>query len=640
MQFKYPELLWALLLLAIPIIIHLFQLRRFKKTPFTNLKLLQKVVSESRKSSTLKKWLMLFTRLGLLAALVLSFAQPFKADSLALLEKENVFYLDNSFSMQAKNQGSTLFQELAQDFIKNVPESEKFTLFTNDKVFANVTIQDVKNELLQLPVSPNQLDLDEIVLTGATYFSNKQAAVRNLIVLSDFQKRMAGVPLDSSHVANIYYVKPNIDALLNIAIDSVFLSAPKSDVVELTALLSANELLETTPVSLYNGDKLIAKTAAKFNTGKKAEVRFSVPNNAAILGKVTVSDNGLDYDNQFYFNLDAPQKINILAIGSVPYDYQAKIFGDPEFRFSNIALKELNYSSLQDYNLIILNEIESIPSGLMIALRSFTENGGHITIIPALEADISTYNQLAMGYSNTQYAPSLEQEILIDKVLTDHPLFANVFEKSVNNFQYPKLKRYYPLTSTAPKALGLQNQQPFLLGKDNAYFFSASLSLENNNFRNSPLIVPTFYNMGMGSLKLGALYSTLGKETTIEIPVSLSKDNILKLVKENDQFIPQQLLLPKKVQLSFLENPVSDGIYQIKNEDDLLKNISFNYERKESELLYADLQGMPENRVHESVSRFFEETQRNNYIIEFWKWLAILALFFLLLETIFQKLLK
>jgi hypothetical protein len=46
MQFKYPEILWGLLLLLIPILIHLFQLRRFKKTLFTNVKFLKLVVSE------------------------------------------------------------------------------------------------------------------------------------------------------------------------------------------------------------------------------------------------------------------------------------------------------------------------------------------------------------------------------------------------------------------------------------------------------------------------------------------------------------------------------------------------------------------------------------------------------------------
>src|SRR5680860_782391 len=98
MQFKYPELLWALFLLLIPIIIHLFQLRRFQKTPFTNVKFLKKVVSESRRSNVLKKWLLLLTRLVMLAGLVIAFAQPFLADQSALQQKETVIYLDDSFS--------------------------------------------------------------------------------------------------------------------------------------------------------------------------------------------------------------------------------------------------------------------------------------------------------------------------------------------------------------------------------------------------------------------------------------------------------------------------------------------------------------------------------------------------------------
>ena len=152
MQFKHPELLWALFLLLIPILIHLFQLRRFKKTPFTNVKLIKKVVSESRKSSTLKKWLLLFSRLGLLAGLVIAFAQPFNASETALKEKENVFYLDNSFSLQTKTENGTLFQNTVQEFIKNIPEEQKFHLFTNDNVFLDVEIKDIQNDLLNLDV--------------------------------------------------------------------------------------------------------------------------------------------------------------------------------------------------------------------------------------------------------------------------------------------------------------------------------------------------------------------------------------------------------------------------------------------------------------------------------------------------------
>src|SRR5690606_25058969 len=110
MQFKHPDILWALFLLAIPIAIHLFQLRRFERTPFTNVAMLQKVVSESRKSNSLKKWLLLFTRLALLASLIFAFAQPFSAKGTAPVERETVVYLDDSFSMQARSNGLTLLE--------------------------------------------------------------------------------------------------------------------------------------------------------------------------------------------------------------------------------------------------------------------------------------------------------------------------------------------------------------------------------------------------------------------------------------------------------------------------------------------------------------------------------------------------
>jgi len=74
MQFKHPELLYALFLLIIPIIVHLFQLRKFEKVSFTNVAFLKEAKLQARKSSQIKKWLILCTRLLLLACIVLAFA--------------------------------------------------------------------------------------------------------------------------------------------------------------------------------------------------------------------------------------------------------------------------------------------------------------------------------------------------------------------------------------------------------------------------------------------------------------------------------------------------------------------------------------------------------------------------------------
>ena len=102
MQFKHPEILFALILLIIPIIVHLFQLRRFKKVFFTNVKFLKTVELQTRKSSKLKKLLVLFSRLLLFSALIISFAQPYISNNVNKKPESIYIYLDNSFSMQAK----------------------------------------------------------------------------------------------------------------------------------------------------------------------------------------------------------------------------------------------------------------------------------------------------------------------------------------------------------------------------------------------------------------------------------------------------------------------------------------------------------------------------------------------------------
>ena len=640
MQFKYPEILWALLLLLIPIIIHLFQLRRFKKTPFTNVKLLKKVVSESRKSSTLKKWLILLARLGLFAALVLAFAQPFSANETALQTKENVFYLDNSFSMQANNSNGTLLQNTVQDFLKSIPANQTFTLFTNDNVFQDVEIKDIQNSLLELSPTDNQLKLEEILLRAKTYFSNDNSTQKNIALMSDFQDRMGFLDISSVPNVSVHLITPEIDELLNISIDSVYLEKVNSETIEIVAQISSNTTSESTPMSLYDEDKLIAKTSAKFNDKNQAKVSFSVTANQSINGRLVISDNGLAYDNHFYFNIDTREKIKVLSVGPASNSYLRRLYYSDEFTYSNTTLNQLNYGSIENQNLVILNELESIPTALSTALNSFVSEGGSLVVIPGELIDINSYNNLTSKHLNTKYLDKLNQEVSISDVVFNHPVFQNVFEKNASNFQYPSVSSYYAISSNMPSALNLQNRAPFLIGSGSTYFFTASLESGNSNFKNSPLIVPTFYNMAMNSLKLPRLYELLGESTQIDIPVALTKDNILKVSRGENEFIPQQRLLPKKVSLSFQENPNTDGIYQVTNNGTFLRNISFNYDRKESDLKYLDIAQLNAESQNKTVTSFFEETQKANMVNEFWKWFAILALLFVLIETLLQRFTK
>ena len=637
MQFKHPEILWALFLLIIPILIHLFQLRRFTKTPFTNVAMLQKVVSESRKSNTLKKWLLLFTRLLLLAAIILAFAQPFSSSNTALQEKETVVYLDDSFSMQAKNNGISLLEKAVQDVVKNIDGERTFSLFTNERTFANVKLSDVQNSLLSLPYSYKQLNLEEIGLKANSLFSSNNGTVKNLIVLSDFQERISEGNIQLDTTIRTHFVPMEPKEVGNISIDSVFVQEGLNDQNTLKVFLSGGTTDNPLPISLFNDNELIAKTAAKFNSDGSAEVEFTIPANQRLNGRLSIMDNALGYDNRFYFNINDKKKVKVLAISESESDYLDRLFRDEEFEFQKYGLAQLDYSVLDDQNVVVLDNLTSIPNSLQNVLRTFKNEGGSLIIVPASTADVASYNSLLSAWSGTQLTQKVVSETRLTQITFDHPLYRNVFEQRVTNFQYPFVKAYYNVQTSLPIALAMDGGNPFLLGDDGFYVFTVPLDLENSNFINSPLIVPTFYNMAQSSLQQSRPYQTIGETSVVDVPAEMGNDEILKVSKEGYEFIPLQQNFPNRVRLTFDQNPTEDGIYGIIQNQQLLQNISFNYPRTESQLKYLDLVSMENVNTMDSIPELFEYLKAENDIAAYWKWFVILALLLALIEVLIQK---
>lgn len=164
MQFKHPEILYFLFLLVIPILVHLFQFRRFKKEYFTNVKLLKEIQIQTRKSKSIKKWLLLATRLLLLAALIIAFAQPFfNAKDAQNKENKLVILLDNSFSMQAKGAKGELLKRSVQELLENISENQSFSLLTNSDVFWDTDIKSIQKELQNLEYSSVPFQLDALI---------------------------------------------------------------------------------------------------------------------------------------------------------------------------------------------------------------------------------------------------------------------------------------------------------------------------------------------------------------------------------------------------------------------------------------------------------------------------------------------
>ncbi|MFM1931110.1 MAG: hypothetical protein RL226_413, partial [Bacteroidota bacterium] len=137
MKFAHPEILWALLALAIPVIVHLFNFRKFKRIPFTNVAFLREVQQETKAKARLKHLLILAARMLAVAALVIAFAQPFipLGDETSGGTRTVSVYIDNSFSMEADGKEGSLLEVArtkAAEVVSAYQATDRFQLLTND----------------------------------------------------------------------------------------------------------------------------------------------------------------------------------------------------------------------------------------------------------------------------------------------------------------------------------------------------------------------------------------------------------------------------------------------------------------------------------------------------------------------------
>ena len=642
MHFKHPEILYFLLLLIVPVLVHLFQLRRFKKEYFTNVRLLKTLSIQTRKSSKIKKWLLLACRMLLLACIIIAFAQPFfDAKDNKNANNEMYIILDNSYSMQAKGKKGELLKRAVQELLEETPINSTFSLLTNTEKYWNTDIKTIQNVLQNLEYSASPFQLENLI---AQIKSHHSPFKKDVVIITD------AVGLEQKNLKNIdkndsfYFIIPKAEQKNNISIDSVFIHQTLDDFYEISVVLTGfGENLKPVSLSLYNQNKLIAKTVATIET-KKKNINFTIPKQA-FHGFVSIVDSGLEYDNTLYFSISKTKKINILSIGTAEKSrFMSRIYTPDEFNYSNFDLAALDYNSIEKQDAIIVNELDEIPQALRTTLNSFVSKGGNLIVIPSASATIENTNTFLKSFGNIQFKTLENREKLITKINFNHPLFSGVFENKINNFQYPKTKNSFLTTNSEPSALSYEDQSAFLIALQNkiggVFVFTASINTANSNFQQSPLIVPVFYKMAVSNQNTGINSLTIGNTTPYFADAILTKDAILTVKGNEEQFIPIQQILNNKVQLVFNDYPEQAGNYGIYNKKDWVENISFNYNRTESNLASANEDAVSEYKTIDSIATVFDTIQTNRTDNQIWKWFLIFALLFLATEMAIIRFVK
>ena len=642
MQFKHPEILYFLFLLVVPILVHLFQLRRFKKEYFTNVRFLKALTIQSRKSSKIKKWLLLATRLLLITALILAFAQPLSiSKEKSKLQKELYIILDNSYSMQAKGKKGELLQRAIQELLETLPEEQKFSLLTTNESFWNTDLQSIQKELQNLDYSATAFELEPILtqIQARPSLNNKE-----ILIITDGKGVTSKTLKTVNNQENVSFHIPKVEQQNNVSVDSVFIRKSLEGFYEIGVQISNyGENSKAVSLGIYDQQKLVAKSMIKLDKQKQV-FPFTIPKKG-FHGFISIVDNGLAFDNTYYFSIGESQKTKVISIGEASKStYLSRIYTSDEFEYQNSNLSQLDFARLEVQDVLIVNEIDEISQALQTTLQSFAEKGGTLIVIPSAKTTISNLNSLLNPTKTIQYKSLNKTEKLITKIHFSNPIFKNVFDKQINNFQYPKTKVSFDFNSFGALILSYQDQTPFLqssnLGLGKVFIFSAPLNTDNSNFQQSPLIVPVFYKLAQSEEKNGIVARTIGNSDPYLVNTKGNNEGIFQIKNKKEQFIPIQQILSTKVKMNLGNYPKKAGNFEIFNNSEKIENCSFNYDRTESNSFETNQKIRSEYSQIDSLSTFFNAIQTENNDSQIWKWFLIFAVLFLLTETAIIRFVK
>lgn len=683
MKFAYPEFLWAFFLLLIPIIIHLFNFRKFKTIYFSNISFLKEVKEETKSRSRLKHILILISRLLAWSFLILAFAKPYvpdeKTEDIKLTNIVSI-YIDNSFSMNAAGDNGDLLnmgKEYAESIVNSYSNNDRFQVISNNLEGTQrrlLTKQQAVDEIFKIVSTPVYRPLSSVYS-----FQNealKKEKVKNesnmhFYWISDFQKNSSDFS-EIKEEGKVSILKLNAVQKSNLYVDSVWFESPinkgKTQLeLKFRVQNSSEKDLEDVRLSMEIGSNS-REMNLSVNANSYAVGAFNFVDNSGIgtrTGKIRVEDAQIFYDDELFFSYRVIESVKVLVLNSSndEFKYAEKLYGvDDYYKVSSMNIGNVSQEEIFKQDLVVLNNINSISGGVIKNLKEFYNSGGSIVVIPGAEPNIGSLNEVLNQFDLPIFKPA-SSGMRITKLNAEDVLFSGVFKKIPKNVNFPEVFKAYRFTtggrsgyvSLADYASG----DPFFIrklgGPGKVYVSSVPLNEDFTKFPRHSLFTSIFLRIGEMSVRNNQLFSTIGAQSQYRFAT-------LNNSKEPVHLVNQQLgidVIPVSQnrwneELVFLgqgesSNGLEQGFYNVIKGTEKLGVVALNFDRNESVLDFYSKDEIESelNAVGIGITDFIDVTESSeNFKIdlnkskEYWRILLILGLIFILIEILLIKFLK
>jgi len=667
MIYQNPYLLYALFAIVIPILIHLFNLRKHKVIYFSSLRFLKEIKTKNKKKSRLKNILILLCRILAITFLILAFAKPF-VPAKNKSEKNDVFiFLDNSLSMDIDFGNGNLLniaKKKAYEIIDSYPEDHNFYLITNSFLSKNnfpYTKDAIKSQIDNTN-SNSAIKSFKDILSRVESVSMKN----HLYYISDFQKStfLSSTINEMNVDCSVSFIIVENQDVTNISIDSVFIKEPIFDnnievVINVNLSNNSSQDIVDEVIFLFIDDKQKSQQLLSLLAGEKKTISFTFQTTKKrfVNGHIQTNDSPISYDNKFYFSIPTVNKINVYSINENNDNIAfLSLFKKDSTLFNYLSNNKgnINYNLIENQNLIILNEVISLSSGLLKSMKSFTKNGGSLIIVPPSNLDnINNYNLMLNALNINLISNINTNNIKINKFISDHPIYKNVFLKSNEKINYPNSTRSYSINKRnySSQIINYANNNEFLSSFSNGsgliYQFSSPLDESFNNFTTHALFVPTLINIANTALQIQNIYNIINENDKVIINNEIPKNELPHIILDQIDIIPTLKINNGVLELDINNQITKNGIYSINIKDSTVNYAAYNYKNEENNTITLSINEIEEfiskNKfsnidILSSKNKLFKSIITEKEIgKEYWKLALILSLIFFGIEIFLLK---
>jgi hypothetical protein len=677
MKFLYPEFLWAMSAVSIPVIIHLFNFRRYKLIYFSNLRFLKNLQEQTQSQQKLKHLLILAARILSIIFLVMAFAQPYlpSVNQNKLTRQNGVsIFIDNSFSMtNQSNQGELI--ELAKNKAREIAyaykESDLFQLLTNDFEGRHqrlVNRTDLLKLIDEVTVSPVSKKLSEVVARQKQALNKAPENNPTLFLLSDFQQSqtdLANLPKDTAYHISLIPLAPAVTS--NLYIDSCWFKIPFVQPKVATELMvrirnSGQEDITGNSVTLKINDIQKALSGFEVNANSYTDVPLTFTPETAGDNKaeLAIQDNPVVFDDHLYFHFEVFDHASILHV----YETTAGVYlpavyaSDPFFKVTSSIVTQINYGEIGKAQLVILDGLTSFSSGMQLELDKFIQNGGSVLIFPSATANMQAHSfaSFVQYFSIPATSQITKTNEKIHQINTRSELFKSVFEKVPENTDLPSVTMYISLGATRIKnstpLLTMRNGDIVLCdlkrGKGHLYVSGIALDKAWSSLPESWVMPAICLRTALSSRTQQNMYAQIGVDRVAEYPLrEQEKENLYKLKNGQMEVIPEAMVANNRIRIYFNELIKEAGNYTLIGESGATGGLlSLNFNRNESVMQFIEGNNLNTygnsnvtvlNEEGENMALTLSKQQQGT---PFWKLCIVLVLVFLLIEILLLKFYK